>query len=100
MEYEFSSAQLDALLTVAARNATDADASLRRACQEYLKAKSTGINSTETNVQSAVEAAINWQDRVDLIKRAQKGDHDAMIGIGALPFGWAFKVLTNNGQLR
>ncbi len=42
MEYEFSSAQLDALLTVAARNATDADANLRRACQEYLKAKSTG----------------------------------------------------------
>ena len=42
MEYEFSSAQLDALLTVAARHATDADANLRRACQEYLKAKSTG----------------------------------------------------------
>jgi hypothetical protein len=51
-------------------------------------------------VQSAVEAAINWQNRVDLIKCAQKGDHDAMIGIGALPFGWAFKVFTNNAQLR
>ena len=99
MEYEFSSTQLDALLTVAARNATDADANLRRACQEYLKAKSTGITRPRRMCSPPLKRP-SMQNRVDLIKRAQKGDHDAMIGIGALPFGWAFKVLTNNGQLR
>ena len=97
---EFSAAQLVTLLTVASRNSTEADSNLRKACQEYLNAVPAGAISNEMNVQSNVEAAINWQDRVDLIKRAQKRDHKAMLGIGSLPFGWAYKTLIDNGQLK
>lgn len=100
MENEFNKAQLTIFLAVAIRSETSAVASLKSACQNYINEMPSGLISNEMALESALDEAISWQGRVDLIKRAQGGERTTMRAIGSLPFGWAHRVLIDHGQLR